>query len=38
MYVKYAVGAFTVGVHQSEADHDTASSSRVQSLMVLLMQ
>ena len=28
MYVKYAVGAFTVGVQQSEADHDTASSSQ----------
>tara|TARA_B100000941_G_C28448604_1_gene523780 strand:+ start:235 stop:1197 length:963 start_codon:yes stop_codon:yes gene_type:complete len=28
MYIKYAVGAFTVGVQQSEADHDTASSSQ----------
>ena len=28
MYVKYAVGAFTVGVQQSEADHDTASNSQ----------
>ena len=27
MYVKYAVGAFTLGVQQSEADHDTASNS-----------
>ena len=28
MYAKYAVGAFTVGVQSSEADHDTASSSQ----------
>ena len=27
MYVKYAIGGFTVGYQQSESDHDTASSS-----------
>ena len=28
MYVKYAVGGFTVGYQISEADHDTKSSSQ----------
>ena len=28
MYVKYAIGGFTVGYQQSESDHDTASSSQ----------
>ena len=27
MYVKYAVGGFTLGYQESESDHDTASSS-----------
>ena len=28
MYVKYAVGGFTIGAQSSESDHDTASSSQ----------
>jgi outer membrane protein OmpU len=28
MYVKYAIGGFTVGYQQSESDHDTTSSSQ----------
>ncbi len=27
MYVKYAVGGFTLGYQESESDHDTVSSS-----------
>ena len=27
MYVKYAVGGFTVGYQESESDHDTVASS-----------
>ena len=39
MYVKYAVGGFTVGYQVSENDHDTANSSQeTQLLMVLHMQ
>ena len=39
MYVKYAVGGFTVGYQISESDHDTKQAQvKSQLLMVLHMQ